>query len=226
MEPDTAVDHAAAISKLKQLNPDVIYMIAVARQAGTFKKQARTLGLNTQVATYGGLQEGGFFDLSGPSADGMLETQVDVELSASNPIATQYKAAFAAVCPKADATNTYSILAHDATLIIQDAIKYLDQHDLAYNGANLREAVATTKSFQVAGGTTVFNSDGSSTAPIILAKVENEKFVPFQTVKTDHVTPTVSGASWMRPTPHRCVTGEPRFGSMESCWYCKRSSMD
>ncbi|MEV6845793.1 ABC transporter substrate-binding protein [Actinoplanes sp. NPDC051411] len=182
-EPITVVDHSAVIAKIKAQNPDVVYVLCGGQQAGTFVKQARAQGLNQQLVAASPLQGGDLIPLAGAAADGILDSGIAQPLEASNAKATSYKTAFDALYPGQDPTNVYSVFAHDAVLIYAAAAKYLIDNKMPYNGKNLVKAVLAQKSFDVAGGTTNFSPDGSSTAAITFSKITDGKFVPFKTVQ-------------------------------------------
>lgn len=181
-EPITVVDHSSVIAKLKSMNPDVVYILAGGQQAGTFVQQARQEGLNTQLVGASPLQGGDLIPVAKQAAEGIIDSGIAQPLKPDNPKAVSYQNAFAKAYPGQDPTNVYSVFAHDAVLIYAQAARYLVQHKMPYNGPNLVKAILTIKSFQVAGGTTVFSSDGSSTAAITFSKIQGGKFVPFKTV--------------------------------------------
>lgn len=182
-EPISVVDHSSVIAKIKAQKPDVLYVLAGGDQAGTFIKQARQEGLNTQIAAASPLQSGDVVELAGAAANGILDSDVQQPLLASNPQAVAYQKAFASLYPGKSPSNIYSVLGHDAVLIYAQAAKYLITNKMPYNGANLAKAILKVKTFAVAGGSTTFLSDGSSVSDIALTKVTNGKFVTFQTVK-------------------------------------------
>jgi ABC-type branched-subunit amino acid transport system substrate-binding protein len=181
-EPITVVDHSSVIAKLKSLNPDVVYILAGGQQAGTFVQQARQEGLNTQLVGASPLQGGDLIPVAKQAAEGIIDSGIAQPLQASNPKAASYQKEFATLYPNQDPTNVYSVFAHDAVLIYAQAAQYLVQHKMPYNGPDLTKAILAIKTFQVAGGTTVFSQDGSSTAAITFSKITNGRFVPFKTV--------------------------------------------
>ncbi len=182
-EPTTVVDHSSVIAKLRSQKPDAVYILAGGQQAGTFIKQARQQNLDAQFVGASTLQGGDIVELAGDATEGILDSGINQALADSNPQAVSYKKQFAKDYPGQDPTNLYSVFGHDSVLIYADAAKYLRDHKMDYTGSNLVKAIKKIKSFKVAGGTTVINSDGSSTATITLSKVTNGKFVPFTTVK-------------------------------------------
>jgi ABC-type branched-subunit amino acid transport system substrate-binding protein len=181
-EPITVVDHSSAIAKLKSLNPDVVYILAGGQQAGTFVKQARQEGLNTQLVGASPLQGGDLIPVAGKAAEGIIDSGIAQPLEDSNAKAVSYKTTFAKLYPGQDPTNVYSVFGHDAVLVYAAAAQYLVDHKMPYNGTNLVKAILAVKSFKVAGGTTLFSQDGSSTAAITFSKIQDGKFVPFKTV--------------------------------------------
>lgn len=183
LEPITVVDHSSVISKIKSLNPDVVYVLAGGQQAGNFIKQAREGGLNVQLAGASPLQSGDVLQIAGNAANGMLDSAVAPPLQASSAKASAYKTAFAALYPKDDPTNVYSIFGHDALMIYAASAKYLADHKMAYSGANLIKTIHQLSTFDVAGGTIKVDPDGSSVGTITLSKIQNGKFVPFQSTK-------------------------------------------
>jgi branched-chain amino acid transport system substrate-binding protein len=183
LEPITVVDHSSVIAKIKSENPDIVYILGGGQQAGTFVKQARQEGLNVQLAGASPLQGGDLIPLAGSAAEGIIDSGIAQPLVASNPRAVSYQKEFAKLYPGQDASNVYSIFGHDAVLIYAQAAKYLADHKMPYNGTNLVKAILTTKTFDVAGGTTLFSSDGSSSGDITFSRITGGKFVPFKTVK-------------------------------------------
>jgi branched-chain amino acid transport system substrate-binding protein len=183
LEPISVVDHSSVISKIKSLNPDIVYLICGGTQAGTFIQQARAEGLKVQMAGASPLQTGGVLPVSGAAADGILDTAVTAPLSASNPAATKYETEFQKLYPTQQASNIYSIYAYDAVMMYVTAAKYLVSHKISYNGTNLRDAMLKIKNFTVASGSITIESDGSSTGTVTLYKIDGNNFVPMQTFK-------------------------------------------
>jgi branched-chain amino acid transport system substrate-binding protein len=183
LEPITVVDHSSVIAKIKSENPDVVYILGGGQQAGTFVKQARQEGLNVQLAGASPLQGGDLIPLAGQAAEGIIDSGIAQPLLPSNPNAVAYQKEFAKLYPGQDPSNVYSIFGHDAVMIYAQAAKSLAEKKTPYNGANLVKAILDQKSFNVAGGTTLFSSDGSSTGDITFSKITGGKFVPFKTVK-------------------------------------------
>ncbi|HVV22387.1 MAG TPA: ABC transporter substrate-binding protein [Pseudonocardiaceae bacterium] len=181
-EPITVVDHSSVIAKFKSMNPDILYVLAGGQQAGTFVQQARQEGLTVQMVGASPLQGGDLIPVAKQAAEGILDSDIAQPLKPDNPKAVAYQKEFAKLYPGQDPTNVYSVFAHDAVLIYAQAAQYMVDHKIPYNGANLAKAILTIKSFQVAGGTTVFSPDGSSTAAITFSKIQGGKFVPFKTV--------------------------------------------
>jgi branched-chain amino acid transport system substrate-binding protein len=182
LEDPATVDHAAVIAKIRSLNPDIIYLTMGTRFGGTFVQQAGQLGLKVQIASWAALQAGGFLPDAGKYAEGIIDSAPVIKLDSSNPLSKSYLAAFTADFPTDDPNNLYSLTTYGAVFIYKDAIQEINKKGEAYNGDNLRKAISAIKTFQLPGGTTVFNPDGSSTTAITLSKIAGGQFVPFKTV--------------------------------------------
>ena len=111
-------DFTAVLTKLKRINPDVIYMSVYQPEGSKMILQIRKLGLESVFVTEDAVYHPKFLEIGGPSAEGVYLTFARApETPERDQFVKTYKAMW-----KADAVGSYAYYAYDAAMMALAAI--------------------------------------------------------------------------------------------------------
>src|SRR6476661_10948071 len=148
-------DFKGQLTKIRNLNPDVIYVPGYYGQVGIIAKQARELGMNMPLMGGDGWDSPELWKLGGAA---LKPAYISNHYSADNPapeiqnFVKTYQAKFSV------APDSLAALAYDSAKVLAVAIKRAGGTD----SAKLKDAINATKDFK--GVTGVISLDGSRNA--------------------------------------------------------------
>lgn len=164
-------DYTAVLTKIKQLNPEVVYFGGIYPEAGLLVKQMRSIGLDAIFVAGDGVIDPEFIKIGGKATEGSYMTfgpPVE-ELPSAKYFVDNYKKRFGEVGP-------YSIYSYDAANILLQAVMEAGSIDKE----KVAEAVHNIK-YEGALGNIQFDRKGDVlVAPYILWVVKNSGFSPVQ----------------------------------------------
>lgn len=183
-------DFKGQLTKIRNLNPDVIYVPGYYGQVGIIAKQARELGMNMPLLGGDGWDSPELWKLGGES---LKNTYISNHYSAENPapeiqnFVKAYQAKYNVV------PDSLAALAYDAAKVLADAMKRAGGTD----SAKLKDAINATKNF--AGVTGAISLDGSRNAvkPAVVLELNPSasKFSFKETIYPEGMTPPTSTAT-------------------------------
>lgn len=161
-------DFKGQLTKIRNLNPDVIYIPGYYGQVGIIAKQARELGMNMPLLGGDGWDSPDLWKLGG---DALKNAYISNHYAADNPapeiqnFVKAYKAKFGV------APDSLAALAYDAAKVLADAIKRAGGTD----SVKLKDAINATKDFP--GVTGKISLDGSRNAvkPAVVLELDPSK---------------------------------------------------
>ena len=161
-------DFSAILTKMKNNNPDAIFIAGQYNEAAMIIKQGKRLGINYPVIGSNGLYSDALIQLGGPDVEGLLVIGA-FHSSADYPEAKafidSYKSKFGSE------PDIWAAFAYDAAKIMFDAVK---------NGGEDRKKIndwlTTMKDFKGATGTTTFDQNGDCIKQPLKLIVKNGKF--------------------------------------------------
>ncbi|MDR1509296.1 MAG: ABC transporter substrate-binding protein [Synergistaceae bacterium] len=167
------LDYRAQLGKIKELNPDVIFIPADQKVASMAAKQARDLGIAAVLLGTDNWGSPDIFDLGGEAIDGSFFVNLtDTSDPDIQDFLSEYRAAYGeeAVLPN-------PVMAQDALIMITEAAKIAD----SVEGPALATALANLKNLKVTSG--ILTMDPSNHNPLnkpaVIQKVDakNKIFV-------------------------------------------------
>lgn len=165
-------DFKAQLTKIKQSQPDVIFMAGYYTECALIAKQSQELGLNTPILGTEGISSEQLIKLGGSAVEGIRFTgffHPEVEYPGTKEFVANFKEKYG-IEP-----DTYAALAYDSAKIILEGIKA--------NGAT-REGVYSylreVQDFPGVAGPVSFDDDGENNRSIIILTVKDGKFVPHE----------------------------------------------
>ncbi len=147
-----AIDFQSAISRIKELAPDIVYLPGYTRDSGLMIKQARSMGIS--AIFLGGDAWDEIEQFAGASIDGSYQSapwHPEVPYQPSRELQRLYRRHFSAPI-----TNLSAPLAYDAVNLLAEAIRRAGSAD----PARVRNALARLENFQGATGTFTFDDNG------------------------------------------------------------------
>jgi len=160
----TDPDFKGQLTKIRNLNPDVIYIPGYYGQVGIIAKQARELGMNMPLLGGDGWDSPDLWELGGAALKNSYITN-HYSIDDPNPLiqnfVKNYKAKFN-VTP-----DSLAALAYDAAKVLADAIKRAGGTD----SAKLRDAINATKDFAGVTGTISINAERNAVKPAVVLEV-------------------------------------------------------
>lgn len=162
-------DFRAQLSKLKQQNPDALYIGGYYTEAAKIAQQAKQQGLDNVVLLGGdGFYSPQLVELGGDAVEGAVFTAGFFSGDPAEPVqkfVSAYKAKFNAE------PDMFAAQAYDAANIVLNALKKADPDSKA-----IREEMAATKDFPGITGVTSFDEQGDAVKQVLILKVVDGKF--------------------------------------------------
>lgn len=187
----TDPDFKAQLTKIRSLNPDVIYVPGYYGQVGIIAKQARELDMTMPLLGGDGWDSPQLWTLGG---DGLKNTYITNHYTADDPnpviqnFVKAYKAKFGGVSP-----DSLAALAYDAARVLADAIKRAGGTD----SAKLRDAINATKDFAGVTGVISINSERNAVKPAVVLEVkpETKQLLVKETIYPEGMTPPATASN-------------------------------
>lgn len=183
----TDPDFKGQLTKIRNLNPDVIYVPGYYGQVGIIAKQARELGMNMPLLGGDGWDSPELWKLGGES---LKNTFISNHYAADNPapeiqnFVKAYQAKFNVV------PDSLAALAYDAAKVLADAIKRAGGTD----SVKLKDAINATKDFAgVTGNITLDSGRNAIKSAVVLAlNPEGGKFEFKETITPEGAAPSTA----------------------------------
>jgi branched-chain amino acid transport system substrate-binding protein len=172
------LDFRAQLGKIKDGNPDVIFIPTMQKEAALAAKQARDLGIKATLIGGDGWGSPDIFDLAGPA----IEDSYFVNLAAmEDPLIQDFLKEYRAKY-NADPVLPNPLMSYDAMLWLADAIKRAGTTE----GTALRDALASTKDLQVLTGVLTLDpkTHNPLNKPAVIQQLKGGKFIYVKTFVT------------------------------------------
>jgi branched-chain amino acid transport system substrate-binding protein len=183
----TDPDFKGQLTKIRNLNPDVIYVPGYYGQVGIIARQARELGMNMPLMGGDGWDSPEIWKLGG---DALKNTFISNHYSAENPapeiqnFVKAYQAKYKVV------PDSLAALAYDAAKVLADAIKRAGGTE----STKLRDAINATKDFPGVTGKITLDAKRNAVKPaVVLELVPSEGKMKFkETVAPEGAAPSTT----------------------------------
>jgi len=174
---DETTNFSPLLEKIKNLQPDVVFIPGYYKDSGFIIKQARKLGLSmTFLGGDGWTDADILYKYGGKAINGNYfvdQWHRDVDSKNSQTFVKQY-----------EQTNKQIIgatvaLSYDATMLLADAVRRANSLDTI----QIQNALANTKKYQGITGYISFNQNGDPTKSAVILKLDEGKSMYFKTVE-------------------------------------------
>ena len=171
-----ATDFGSQVLKLRELDPDFIYLAVAGGVVANLTRQIRENGINAQMMSFAGNDSPEV--ITAPAGEGMLFTGQHLDLDANSKALDFLRS-------KIENPTTLQINYFNLVLIIQQAIVALEADDADVTGVSIRAKIDEIGTFDVVGGQLFFNSDGTVSQAIDVLQVQGGKSVPIRKFESD-----------------------------------------
>ncbi len=172
------LDVRAQLGKIKDGNPDVLFVPTMQKEAALAAKQARDLGIKATLMGGDGWGSPDIFDLAGPAIEGSYFVNLAaLEDPGIQDFLKEYRDKY-----KADPVLPNPLMAYDAMMWIADALKRAGSTD----GTKLRDAMEQTKDLPVLTGKLTIDpkTHNPLNKPAVIQQTKGGKFVYVKTFVT------------------------------------------
>lgn len=170
-------DFTPQLSKIKSVNPDVIYAPIYYTELALLAKQAREMGIKAPILSGDGAQAPELLQLGGEAAEGIMFSAHFHPDMVDTDRGKKFLALFTKETGKQ--LDSFGAMGADAYFIVLDAIKRAGSTD----SRKIRDALASTKDFQGVSGKISLKPDGNAIKAIVINKVQNGKFTYIRTIR-------------------------------------------
>ncbi|MDR2021460.1 MAG: ABC transporter substrate-binding protein [Treponema sp.] len=164
-------EFSAQLTTIRSLNPDVIFAPGNYTESALVIKQARELGINTPIIGGDTWETPEFIDVGRERVEGAVFSTFFASEVATTEAAETFLKEYRSRYNKEPAAVT--ALGYDGYLVALDAIKRAN----SIEPAKIRDAIARTRGFIGATGTTSLDANGDATKSAFIKGVEGGKFV-------------------------------------------------
>ncbi len=153
-------DFTSAISKLKDLNPDVVFNIASTTEAALIQKQAKELDYATQWIGVGGQFTQAYFKMTGPICEYAMGSSLEPTKAMKDPVTAAFVNAYLKKYP-GSRPGIFSSQGYDNLKVILAAVKQAGKptNDLTKDRLKIRDQLAKTD-MKLSQGLIKFGKDG------------------------------------------------------------------
>ena len=163
-------DFTAVLTKLKKINPDVIYMSVYQPEGSLMVRQVKMLGIKAKLVTEDAVYHPKFLEVGGKATEGVYLTFAKApETQERKDFENTYKAMW-----KADTIGSYGYYAYDAAMVLLKAFKKAGTTD-----TDKVVDVLRGNSWDGVTGNIKFDSKGDRKLAHVIWIVKDGKFVPY-----------------------------------------------
>lgn len=160
-------DFKAVLTKIKGMNPDVVFLPGYYQEVGLIVKQARDLGLNVPILGGDGYESPKLVELAGKDALNNVYYSNHYSSKDTTPEVVKFQQAFKAKYNKEP--DAFNALGYDLAYFVADALKRAGAAD----PVKLKEALASTQDFKGVTGTISVDKNHNPIKSITILEMKN-----------------------------------------------------
>lgn len=157
------------LTKIKQQNPDALFIAGYYTEAAKIAQQAVEMGMEVQLLGADGFHSDVFLEIGGDAVEGALFTSAfyaeDTTPAVQNFV-TKYTQLFG------EEPDMFAAQGYDAARIVIEAIK-----SKGTSSEQIRDGIAATRDYPGITGNTSIDTEGDTLKDVLILKVENGAFV-------------------------------------------------
>jgi branched-chain amino acid transport system substrate-binding protein len=160
-------DFKAVLTKIKGLNPDVLFLPGYYEEVGLIVRQARELGLNVPVLGGDGYESPKLAELAGKNALNKVYYTTAYSSKDTSAEAVKFNEAFKKKYGKEP--DAFNALGYDMAYLFADALKRAGAAD----SAKLKEALESTKDFKGVTGNVTIDKSHNPVKSVTIIEMKN-----------------------------------------------------
>ncbi len=162
-------DFKATLTKIKAINPEVIFLPAYYEEVGKIVKQARELGISVPFLGTDGWDDPKVVEIAGAAALNNTYFSNHYSVQDKDPNVVKFVEAYRTEYNQEP--NALAALGYDAALLLIDAIKRANSAD----PAKIRDALEQTKNLQVSTGVITIDSNHNPVKSAVVIEMKDGK---------------------------------------------------
>lgn len=172
---DKETDFNAILTRIKGMNPDLLFFAGMDGQGAAMIQQVRNLGIKAQFMGGDGIHTAEFMKLAGAAADGVVASLPGLPIE-QMPKGTDFKARFE---KKYGVIQLYAPYYYDGVMVMADAMKRANSAD-----SKVYVKQMATTNWPGVTSTITFDTKGDlKIAPITVYKVQQGQWISLKTVQ-------------------------------------------
>lgn len=168
--PAAAQQFSGVAARVRDTNPDAVYIASYGNQQAQLVKQLRDNGVSQPVASYSAFSIPSMLNL--PEAKGGYFTSQQINLDNPDPRTKRMVSDYRAKHGKDP--NMYAINYYNAVMLFGDLVEALQKQGKPITGANLLEQRKNTPTFDFVGATVSFLPDGTVKSPVQINEISGD----------------------------------------------------
>lgn len=163
-----ATDFRTQLTKIRQLRPDVIFVVELAKPLGNLLKQARELGIDSAIIGNSQNEDPAVIEAAGDAAEGFIISSDEPfpKTPAILDFSSRYRAEYG------QDADVFAANAYDALMIQATAF-----HKCINDSDCMLKEIHSIRDYPGVSGLITMSLDGSASKPTIFKKVANGKFI-------------------------------------------------
>lgn len=166
-------DFRTLLAKVKQKNPQCIFVVGYGRELGTLIKQAKELGVSSQFLSTVNFYDAQSLESGGTGVEGVIFSSPVFDSKAVEPAVLEFVAAFRKRFGKEP--DVWSAQGYDALLLVVEAMR-----TKGITSDSVKEGLYAIKDFPGVSGKTTFDNNGDVIKEARFLTVRNGAFAPYE----------------------------------------------
>ena len=168
-----ATDFRGQIAKIKQLEPEAIYLPGYYKELAGILKQAKELGIKSTFLSVNSFYDPKLLEIVGASAEGAVFTYPTYDPKSEDPLTKKFVDAFKNKYKKEP--DAFAAQGYDAMKVVAEAIQIG-----SFSRDGILDAMVQIKDFPGVAGNISFDENGDVHKPLRFLTVRKGKFVSLQ----------------------------------------------
>lgn len=163
-------DMRTQLSKIKQANPEAIYLATTGKSGGLIVKQIGELGIKAKLFSTDGIEAAETISLGGKTAENLIYTAPAFDVNSDNNVVKEFVASFKnkyGILPEVYGANNY-----DTLKLIASAIGKVGN-----NGEKIKSYLYSVSNYEGVSGKLSFDKNGDVIKPMIIKSIKDGQFV-------------------------------------------------
>ncbi|MFA5029534.1 MAG: penicillin-binding protein activator [Patescibacteria group bacterium] len=163
-----STDFRSQLIKIKEKNPQVVYVGALMPEVALIIKQIKEMGINAQIISDNTVTDSKFLSAVGPLAEGIIFAASDFKRETNQEFWDLYKNRFG------KDPNIFAAQGYDSLIILAKIIK---ESCPTVDSTCIKDGLYKIKDYSGVSGSTTFDSNGDAIKPIVIKIIKDGQFV-------------------------------------------------